>query len=149
MVYACPLDLLISLGSYLFLVVLHRGHCRATLLPFGTVGNGRFGPGFGPPGGRQVFLRETRRTTCQFPAANAYVFRATSGRVPVGGCCPESKGPETLSQRDGGAPIDHVLVPREEYDRFLLSEPRPAREVVLPAPLRSLPASRALAAAAG
>ena len=30
--------------SVLFLVDLHCEHCRATLPPFGTVGNGRFGP---------------------------------------------------------------------------------------------------------
>jgi hypothetical protein len=48
----------------------------------------------------------------------------------------------------GGVPIDHVLVPREEYARFFLCEARPAREVVLPAPLRGLPASLARAAAA-
>ena len=34
-------------SSYLFLVVLNCGHCRATLLPFGTVGNGRFAQGGG------------------------------------------------------------------------------------------------------
>ena len=33
-----------SVASSLLLVDLHCGHCRAALLPFGTVGNGRFGP---------------------------------------------------------------------------------------------------------
>ncbi len=32
-------------ASYLFLVHLHCGHCRALLPPIGTVGNGRVGPG--------------------------------------------------------------------------------------------------------
>ena len=36
--------------SVLFLVDLHCGHCRVPLLPFGTVGSGRFGPA-----GRRLF----------------------------------------------------------------------------------------------
>ena len=36
--------------SVLFLVDLHCGHCRVPLLPFGTVGNGRF-----CPAGRRLF----------------------------------------------------------------------------------------------
>ena len=56
--------------------------------------------------------------------------------MPVASCCLKAKGPENLSQRDGGAPDRSLLVPREEYDRFFLCGPRPQREVVLPAPLR-------------
>ena len=86
------LPVAVAVASCLFLVNLHCGHYRAPLLPFGTVGNARFGPARG-----RLSHRETRQTTCQSPTANGYVFRTASRG-------PGSKGPETLSQRGGNAP---------------------------------------------
>ena len=72
-----------SVASYLFLVDLHCGHCRALLLSFGTVGDGRLDPAAGG------------------------LFTAKLAKQPA------------------SVPIDRMLVPRVEYDRFFLCQPRP------------------------
>ena len=119
-----------SVASSLLLVDLHCGHCRAALLPFGTVGNGRFGPA-----GRDCSPRNSPNNV-----------RETGDRRHLperpGGCCahtvPVPFFPQTRACRSIAC-LSHAWNTTASSS----ASRAPEREVVLPSPARSLPASRA------